>query len=270
MLASIILLTVSVLIFLDSMGSKRIRTGVIHRAKSGFAKSLEEESQVLEKEEALPKVLQQYLENTGTLPGLAGQNIRLKFKGAKRRIKGKRWIPLEAKYFLSRASLQMDFYQDATLGFLCSKKTVSHWSQEQRSYTEHLFSLISKSGEKTAPAADLLLWVGLPWLAEAYLSSSVKWTESSKNQANFQFDLGAKTLYGSCIFGKDTYLKTLVLSLKEGRESEGLVINYQDYKSFENRIVPFAFQLTQNCGKSAWEYQFEVTDIIENEPFAWW
>lgn len=262
MIISIVFWVMTVLITLDSIGSKRLRAKVIHLGKHFFAEA-EKATEPVAKEN-LPELLRTYLDFACAKKAGPIQNLRMKIKGAVQRPGRKTWNPIEAKLFLTSSPEQMLYYEDRTLAFLVSQKTFRQLDAQNKIQTKAILSIFPQA------AAPVILnqmhtIAALAWRPDWLLYFPLEWsvTESGTlkaNKENIEIQLEIDTDSG----------QVLTCTCTDQQSDCTLAYRYSDYDEEESFQVPMSFEIEEVYSGKKFNYVCQVTGLIYNEDFAWW
>ena len=274
MIFSIVLGLVVLLIVLDSIGSKQVRRLIINKAKSAFEYALAEDNEVsLGSAESLPRELKRFLKASQAQEAIPPLTLRMKLKGAVKAATKKSWTPIEQKLFLSYQPASFISYQDLTLGFLISQKQFTILNSNEAQAGTKVLSVFSKnrgSHERRLIEGGLHYLAMLPWQPNLARSSFIQWKGTTATLV-----LGKRNIKGEFRFNKKGLIQQLsgTFSLKDssGTAKINFQFNYSDYRSYDHLMVPFHLKVLYWQGKSTNDlFEFDVTDLVYNEDFAWW
>jgi hypothetical protein len=262
MIATIIFLVMTLLITLDSIGSKRLRAKVIRLGKHFFAEAGIPNYPLTEQD--LPQILQRYLQLASPKEAAPIQNLRLKIKGAVQIQGRKSWTPIEAKQFLTTQPDQMLHYEDRTLAFLVSQKIFRQLTVEQNLQRK---AVLSNFPQKNAPAIINQMYriAMITWQPNWFLINKVEWEASEAGElltklgsieVKFRFDGTTGQLISSECVDIDS--------------GASIKYEYSDFEETESYLVPMRFEVTESYPGKQFQYRFQVTGLIYNEDFAWW
>lgn len=263
MIASLVLLLMTLIITLDSIGSKRLRGRVIRRAQAFFS-----EAKVPEKRSSAeaPVLLQSYLDFTAAKNG-APLHTRMRYKAAVRRAGQKKWQPIEAKLFLISSPWRMVYYDDRTPGFLVSQK---HFRQVDDAGVEQLQKIFSLFPQTAPPdlLARLYQVAMLPWLPGHAHWLEAEWQEADGLLSGTVHPGGVPVALRLELDTETGQLQSL--HAEEATAGIALRVQYSDYEPAGSYRVPMRFIVEEEYAGKRYEYRCEVVDIVFNEAFAWW
>lgn len=266
MVFSIFLLLGILLITLDSIGSKRLRSRVISRSKTIFAEADSEESRLVKTSPAsLQPLLQSYL-NYSTGGNSFPISVRIRYKAAVRRADRKYWQPIEAKLYLTAAPWRMINYEDFTLGFLISLKRIRLIDEDSIEQSQYWLSLFTSSRVpelmgKMHQWACLIWQPGHPaWARLKGQAESAKMVtyqlKKETIQFNWQIDQRSGEIGQFRAWSKDSLISLLYV--------------YGDYQEVGDYHIPMTFEVEEKYGKKEYLYKCRIADIVFDEDFAWW
>ncbi|HKK76484.1 MAG TPA: DUF6544 family protein [Saprospiraceae bacterium] len=265
MVFSILLLLITLLITLDSIGSKRLRSRVIGLAKTFFAQA--EASSPVSGQQAAhhPPLLKRYLDYACP-DGEVVATLRMRYKAAARRADRKNWQPIEAKLFLTTSPWQMVQYEDRTLAFLVSQKRFRLVAEAKTEQSQRLFSLFS---QPTAPdvLARMHQWACLVWQPGHPAWTSLDWSlEDSQSVSSF---LAKEKIHITWKIDKESGQLT---HFQAKAEEAGLSLNYTytDYEEQGAYQVPMSFEMAEVYADKQYLYRAQLVDLVYDEDFAWW
>ena len=278
----IAILATAVLIWIaiDSFGSKKIRQTIINATTKNFQQCLEEENHesLLHQIQGLSTPLRNYLERSQALAALPLQTTRLKFKGVSKRQDRKRWIPIEAKLFLTGLPLTLAYYEDRTLGLFVSGKRVQLLQKDHVTAQYKVGSLFQVSDQPQGEAfVEVLVQVlgHLPWHADLLLLPNWLWDEANEKQVKGTFYWGNQEIELNYQFDKDGHIKSFLTRIPNQETLQSAVIeieyHYFDYKELDGYHAPSHYQVLRSAGKKPGTIaKFDITEVVQNSPFAWW
>lgn len=265
MVFSILLLLITLLITLDSIGSKRLRSRVIGLAKTFFAQAESAGPVPGWQAKNTPPILQLYLDYACP-DGATPATLRMRYKAALRRADRKNWQPIEAKLFLTTSPWQMVQYEDRTLAFLVSQKCFRLVTEAETEQSQRLFSLFS---QPTAPdvMARMHQWACLVWQAGHPAWASLDWSlEDSQSVSSF---LAAEKIHLTWKIDQESGQLT---HFQAEAEEAGLSLNYTyaDYEEQGAYRVPMSFEVAEVYAGKQYLYRAQLVDLVYDEDFAWW
>lgn len=269
MIATIILILITLIITLDSLGSKRIRARVIKKAKSAFEEALNPPEKPQVDPMDLPSPVQAFLQSHQAAEAESIFTLRMKLKGAVRRNGRPYWVPLEGKLFVAPPVDQLHFYQDRTLWFLLSRKTIMEYSSGQSTREERLFSLIPLRTRGGEPSPELHYWSCLPWIPELCRRPELNWSTEGKTKATFYWEAQKEKYRGEMTFGPKHNVQELVFYAGNSQELI-LKIRYEDLHELDGKMVPLKMDWQVPGKEGSRQYQYTITEVVYNEAFAWW
>lgn len=262
MIITIIFLVMTLLITLDSIGSKRLRARVIRLGKQFFARATTT-LPTLNKDD-LPELLQAYLGYACAKKAAPIQNLRMKIKGAVQKQGRTNWYPIEAKLFLTTTPEQLLYYEDRTMAFLGSQKSFHQLEPENNLRSRAILSLFPQT---TAPVVlnKMQEIASVAWRPDWLLHQSLIWTVSEATVLTTQQGGIAISLHIDIDSGK-------LLACHCSDTETGATVNFQysDFEEVEAYLVPMTFDVRESYSGKEFIYRFQVTELIYNEDFAWW
>lgn len=269
MIATTILILVTLIIALDSLGSKRIRSGIIKKAKSAFQAALDQPEKKHQAPEDLPALVQTFLRYHQPTGLEAVFTLRMKLKGAVRRDSKKYWSPLEAKLFVAPPNGELHLYQDRTLGFLRSRKTTLQYRAGQNEHQERLFSLFPLRPGAEAPPPAVLYWACLPWIPTLCLQPDLDWTSSEDQKAIFFGEIQKEKYRIEMSFSPKGQLEDLAF-FSESKKEMLFRVQYRDLHEMDGRNIPLKMDWQIKDGERSYQCRYTITEVVYNEAFSWW
>ena len=270
MMISILFLLVILIITLDSIGSKRMRRLIIHKARTFFEESKEQEVRNIPD---LPG-LDRFLSQSGQKNAETIQTLRFKLKGAQKDTTQKILQPVEAKQFHTLEPLTMSYYEDRTLGFLWSMKK-SRLIFKQKAYVQQRRLSLFSYGDKERKVQERLSWMHLaasmPWIPDLALLMS--WSAQDENTIQAKLlidDYFVKTSWKLAPNGQVISCRCTMSKVLGSTFSESVFYEYFDFAEEENWRVPLRIKITEKYKNTTLEKEFIITQVVYNEGFAWW
>lgn len=235
MVFSTFLLLATLLITLDSIGSKRLRAKVIRLGQLFFADA-------------------------------EGSTLRIRYKAAVRREGRKSWQPIEAKFFLTTEPWRVVHYEDRTLGFLLSQKFFRLVNDGETEQDKKILSLIPQSSPPPS-LTKMHQWALLSWLPDHSNWSLIEWDhhDSTSKSGRYSVD-GMELSWQMDLAGE----QVSTFQARTRGTDTALRYEYNQYETIGNYQVPMAFTINEEYSGHKYQYRCEVIDLVYDEDFAWW
>jgi hypothetical protein len=235
MVFSIALLLVTLLITLDSIGSKRLRAKVIRLGRQFFAEA-------------------------------NGPTLRMRYKAAVRREGRKSWQPIEAKLFLTTEPWRVVSYEDRTPGFLVSQKVFRLVDGKDIEQEKKILSLFPQSSPPPS-LTKMHQWAFLPWLPDHPDWELVQWAVHDSVSKS-----GKYTKDGMELIWRMESTSEQISSFQATMGETGVALRYEynQYETMGNYQVPMAFTIEEEYSGQKYQYRCDVIDLVYDEDFAWW
>ncbi len=249
-------LGLSLFLLLDLMGTQAFKKRALAQARA-----LWQEPMPARPAQPIPAALSAYQVFTRTQSEGTGTLLRMRIKGASRRLGRKSWRPFEGKAFFAPLQQRMVWYADWTWELFVSIKGQGQLSPTQSETAFRLFSFLPIGGPKISTLnaqLGLAATVWQPW-TWPYLEGT--WQEKNPNLVAFSTAQGLAALFA---FETSGAVKSL--------ENEELRIEYSDYRPFGSQQFPFLLHVFVKKADGTWflQAQVEVTDLVWDGEFAWW
>lgn len=265
MVFSILLLLITLLIILDSIGSKRLRSQVIRLAKTYFVEAKAPTALTGEQWRNLPPLLQQYMMYACAKKAPPG-NLRMRYKAATQKRGRKGWLPLEAKLFLTARPRRMLYYEDRTLGFLVSQKRFRQVDKAKVEQSQRILSLFPQP-------------VGPELLVQMHQMALLAWQPGHSCWTDLDWQSVDKCLLVAQLPAVSMSI-TLEIDPEHGQlkalqctaEAAAIELSYRyhTYETIGEYQVPMAFVIEEKYDDARYLYRCQVVDLIYEEDFAWW
>jgi len=257
---TLLLITLTSLILIDHLGSRRLRKRVRGWAAALFAQAKEQ-----------PALSAQ--ETPGGIrsrDALPQQTVRLKVKGARRSTPVKGWIPLEGKIFVAPGRPAVAFYADLIRWAFFSQKEILYLDEKELHAQRFLFSVLAQKVHFTRDNVRALLLAGLPWwpslLSHPDLELrqreaavfAVRWADATAStEVDWHLD-------------KKNRWKRAVITWPDEQDTT-FELHVTDYRTFDNWEIPGKLSVVPaGMTSEAAVLTIQLTEWIANEPYHWW
>jgi hypothetical protein len=252
----LVFLGLSLFLFFDLLGTQVFKKRVLAQARA-----LWQEELPARQAQAIPAALSAYQVFTRTQNEVTGARLRMRVKGASRRLGRKHWRPFEGKAFFAPLQPLMVWYADWTWELFVSIKGQGQLWPAQSEVAYRLFSILPISGPKITTLNAMLGLAATAWQPWLWPYLAGKWEAGSGNDATFVSPEGLCTHF---VFEKTGAIDSL--------ENGELRIEYSDYRPFGEQQFPFLLHVFVKRADGSWflQAQVEVTDLVWDGEFAWW
>jgi len=263
MILTLVLIFILSLVAYDAWNSRNIR----HYVKS-IASTIYEQQDLQVKGKQLtelPNALQHYLGQISGSQGIPGP-LRLKIKGTVRQNDGP-MHPLEGRCFYGQVPSASAWYQDQTHGFMLSVKEYGCFQDDQQDYMcSGWFSSALGATKYPLHYAGQRILLELPWHPVSLLDRNVQVEAHSEKL----FELGFVHLpaYGVILELNEENLPIMVECVDQRQHFR---MHYHDYQMMNGLLLPRKAQLQEHLANGITrQYIFEVVEVAQGEPMAWW
>jgi hypothetical protein len=249
-------LGLSLFLLLDLLGTQLFKKQAQTQARDLWLAPLS-----VRQAQPIPPILAAYQLFTGSQNEGTGSRLRMRIKGASRRLGRKSWRPFEGKAFFTPLQQSMLWYADWTWELFVSLKGQGQLWPSQSEVAYRLFSFLPIPGPKvnTLNAMfSLAATVWQPWLWP-YLEG--KWEAGNAKAATY---VSTQGFLAQFTFEDNGAVKSL--------ENEELRIEYEDFRPFGEQRFPFLLHIFVKKADGTWFLiaQLELTDLVWDGEFAWW
>ncbi len=254
---SVITGLIVLVITIDHLGSRRVRSRVRRRAQRFFAEA-----------KSLPLPAES-ISSTNNREAL--ETVRLKLKESRRLAPKGSWYPVEAKLFLAAYPLAGVYYADWTRAPFVSEKQMRWLEGDQAGEERRLLSVFRLSAKKKL--SPPLAW----WVLQ------IPWYPSLLHHPDLNVDpldtRGCRlTWVGDDRWGVDLlenkegqWTESVLYGFRQKKEQPLLRCYWKNYKNFGHWSVPTELITEQHDHGSWWQTgQTQLTDWVPNEEFKWW
>ncbi|MEM6378307.1 MAG: DUF6544 family protein, partial [Bacteroidota bacterium] len=188
----------------------------------------------------------------------------------------KNWQPIEAKQFHTLEPLTMTYYEDRTLGFLWSMKK-SRLIFKQKAYVQQrwlsLFPYAGKENKVQERLSWMHLMASIPWLPDFAYRVSWETYEHEDNILKAKFlmdDHFVKATWKFTPNGQVISCECKMNKVLGATFEESVHYQYFDFEEVESRSVPLRVRIIEKYEGTTFEKEFQITQLVYNEDFAWW
>ncbi len=267
---AVLFIVVVVLMSIDSLGAKWVRSFIQRSIKTQWEKNTAEaEAWPFEPQpaEGLPDSVRRYLEKSGAWGRKPASVYKMRQKGAYRSRTPVAWQPVEAKFFGFTVLKSSVWYADITPALFISFKAVLFFEKNVGKawvYFQSLLPLPWKYRQEQYHFFAAWQLAAQFWNPSIFQSKTWAWSLLEQaNSALLQGQIGAEHITAQVFFAKDGLPNELRLPQWS--------ILFSEYRDIQGLMIPghFSFQSKETSGRVL-IYEATITDVAYEGDYRWW